>query len=524
MAQNQNQPAPNIALPARFLVPFFVLVGAVLLAYKGFSSSSSLYFIALAAAAPLVYLINNPGVWLIVILGLTRSYLIIPGLPQGLQVVHVMMFGFAIVVWARQIISKPKRKPREWTDTMGFLFIFVIALTAATRGVGIRALGSTLWGGMAYVKLLLAYMFMIAARHVPLTKRQLKASIITMICLSLLPALAQLVLQLSGGRIYQQYTFIEVYYEGLVASLIAAEDGGIVRYYFFGGLGSTLMMFALVMIPFQRKNAVILVIVLGTALLLNGLSGFRVNIMATLGIVCIYFVLRSQRGALARIVAILTVGLLVLLCLFPFAEKLPTSVQRSLSWIPYLPISGWVRAAAQSSVDWRVEIWKMAWEEIPRYLWIGKGLAMESEDVLSYAARLSGPLSAFLSHNYHNGPITLLLDLGIPGLITGSLFLFVSSIEYWKKSKALADNPLIRNFYMFFLASHIYATFAFFLVFGDDESFVTAFIVVGIMRSVVVSSQVIEQKAKAAALATATQALPIPAKDASVAGRLLRPT
>ncbi len=472
-------------LPA-ILIQMIAALVVIFLAFYSLKSGSLTLQMGLLAAPVVFFLINNPAVWLVVILGLVQSKLILPGLPQGLQLVHVMMAGFAMMILARNCITKSISFSRRASDVFLYGFLFVLAATAAHRGIGIRALGSDQWGGMSYIKLFVAAAFLMTTKYVVLTPKQIRAAIFLMIGLSMLPLAAQLLYQLSGGRIYMQYRFVEAYTSGLLASVEASESGsGVVRLHAVGGLAFSLLMAGVVMIRPVGPRKMLLVFVVGFSILLAGLSGFRGQILTISGTLLLFAVFAKPTKQILRLG--LTGGILLLslaLC-YPVIQYLPAPIQRSLSFLPGADIPIDIMMDATYSYEWRTRIWKLAWNEVPDYLWIGKGFTFNQEDMFSLSARRDGVLNAFLVHNYHSGPLSLLLDLGLFGLIFGGGFLLVSTIEIFRRLDRITGDPILRRFYLFMGCFYIYNLPSYFLVFGDvRETFPALFIYLAILKMV----------------------------------------
>jgi O-antigen ligase len=97
-------------------------------------------------------------------------------------------------------------------------------------------------------------------------------------------------------------------------------------------------------------------------------------------------------------------------------------VQRAVSFLP-VDIDPDARRDAQGTLDWRFQMWKHVIPEIPNYLWIGKGYSFSGLDyTLTQLAVQRGIISsayeaALISGAYHHGVLTLLLPLGLPGLL-----------------------------------------------------------------------------------------------------------
>ena len=71
---------------------------------------------------------------------------------------------------------------------------------------------------------------------------------------------------------------------------------------------------------------------------------------------------------------------LVAALLVPFANKLPISAQRCLTLLP-LELDRGAIEEARGSTDWRLEMWRVVWTDIPNYLLVGKGYAIDPKDL-----------------------------------------------------------------------------------------------------------------------------------------------
>ncbi len=69
---------------------------------------------------------------------------------------------------------------------------------------------------------------------------------------------------------------------------------------------------------------------------------------------------------------ILALGLLGASVALPFTERLPLVVQRTICFLP-VKVNPAVRFDAWASTDWRLRMWNVIVEQIPRYFWVGKG-------------------------------------------------------------------------------------------------------------------------------------------------------
>ena len=127
------------------------------------------------------------------------------------------------------------------------------------------------------------------------------------------------------------------------------------------------------------------------------------------------------------------------------------------------------------SVEWRVEICKYCWE-FPEYLWIGRGSTFnvfDTVDPLTHSdIMLYTPWFAFQTHAYHSGPLTLLIDYGLPGFLIGTWLLLAIGVTAWKIAAKMVRYRSLESRYCLALCSWLlWQVISFFLVYGQMPKF-----------------------------------------------------
>jgi hypothetical protein len=211
--------------------------------------------------------------------------------------------------------------------------------------------------------------------------------------------------------------------------------------------------------------------------LTGALGGFRsVFILEALTFLLLFYfegLFRSKYFGFFLGTLILVGALLV-----PLANKLPLSIQRAISVLP-LKLDPIARFEAESSTQWRVEMWEMLLPEVPRYLWLGKGLAVSGADLelsadLAGRGQMSSQELAITGGVYHNGPLTLLIPFGIWGAL-GWIWLVVASIRALYRNHRYGDESL-RRINAFLLAFFVAKVVMFFTLYGDFRSEFASFV------------------------------------------------
>jgi hypothetical protein len=124
---------------------------------------------------------------------------------------------------------------------------------------------------------------------------------------------------------------------------------------------------------------------------------------------------------------------------------------------------------ARGSTDWRMEMWRTIIPDVPKYLWIGKGYAIDPKDLYfaqqNISVRTYAPFeTALVAGDYHNGPLSLIIPFGVWGVLAFLWFSIASLRLLWRNFKYGEES--IRNINGFLLASFISKLFYFLFVFG----------------------------------------------------------
>jgi O-antigen ligase len=201
------------------------------------------------------------------------------------------------------------------------------------------------------------------------------------------------------------------------------------------------------------------------------LSGFR----GQLGFFVILFVVQFIVEGLWKTAFLPAAVLLAAVSLTPvllFANKMPLAVQRTFAFLP-VNIEPQVRDEAADSIQWRLDMWHEVWPEVPKYLLIGKGYAIDPLELyLTSEAIRMGIYSSYedsvLAGDYHNGALSVLMPFGIFGAI-GFLWLLGAGIKVLYLNRRYGD-PQLKSINTLFLSYFITQCIMFFFVFGALDS------------------------------------------------------
>jgi len=157
-----------------------------------------------------------------------------------------------------------------------------------------------------------------------------------------------------------------------------------------------------------------------------------------------------------------------LAALIPITSHLPITMQRALSFLP-LDVDPIAREGARTSTEWRLNMWKHLVPQIPQYLLLGKGYAIDANELNMLSSGMthdsSGTEGAELAGDYHNGPLSVVIPFGIYGLV-GFIWLIVAGFRVLYRNYKFGD-PLYKKANTFLYAYFIARMLAFTFLFGS---------------------------------------------------------
>jgi hypothetical protein len=460
----------NPAIVRSLLVYAICLPVAIFLGFllsDPLDKSNALWFAVGVLLLVLPLLLRWYHAWLIAIWNMTITFIYLPGLLPGW--VPMACLGFAVALGHYILNRERKFLPSESVSASLVFLSLVVLVTAKMRGgLGFSALGDESVGGKRYLFIWVAVLgyFALISQPVPPRKRKLYTA------LFLLGAVTGAVNNLST-MIGPLGNFLYVFFPGMSSSgdTNPMAEANIER---FGGIAGACMMLMFGMVAVYGIEGVLNLrktwrpILFFSALVMSSFGGYR-GIVVMVGITlvlvfCFEGLLRSRLMPVAVLGVIAAAGLVI--C---FSDQLPLPVQRCLAVLP-VKISPIAKLSAEASSDWRLDMWKSLLPEIPRYLFLGKGLTFDANDMAMYTTlgqdQVGGDVGGGmnLAADYHNGPLSVIIPFGIWGAAGFLWFLMASIKVLWKNYKyGDADAHKINTFLLcYFIAK----TIMFMVVFG----------------------------------------------------------
>lgn len=452
---------PRAYLALGVCLPLAVLLGYLVAEPLESSSVAAIVLIFSVLATPLLMKWYHP------ILILSWNACVTPYFFPGQFSLWILMacIGFFFAILNRA--TNPHRKLINIRSvTIPLLFIGVVVLVTAllTGGVGVQSLGGAKYGGSRYV-----YIFAAIAGYFALTSRRIPPHrAATCAAMFFLPGLTALVSNLAYALGPSFYFLYYLFPAGGALEQAAADysmDQTILR---LGGLMPAVpALYGYLLSRYGLRGTLNsskpLRVVFFLAALIGCLAtGFRFSLILFLFIIVLLFYFEGLHRT-RWLAAFLAVAVLGAFAVLPYAYKLPLPVQRTLSFLP-ANVDTLAMESANSSTDWRLNMWREVLPEIPQYLLKGKGYSIDP-DVLKFGSAIDRFAVVKAAGDYHNGPLSILIPLGIFGLI-GFVWFLAASIRALHRY-ARRGAPELRTFNTFLLAIFLAKTAGFFLVFGS---------------------------------------------------------
>jgi hypothetical protein len=350
------------------------------------------------------------------------------------------------------------------------LFAAVVIITGMmTGGFGFRSMGSQQYGGKRYFALLaaIAGYFALTSRPIPPHRAGFYAA-----CF-FLSGLTYVVANLAAAAGPSFYFLLSIFSSDLATDQLIRQGApglGMLRIGGLTAVGSAI--YAYLLARFGIRGVLDLsrpwrLLVFLAAVGAGVFAGFR-SYVALFALTFLALFILEGLHRTRYLPVLLGLVLLGSVTILPYVNKLPLTAQRALSFLPgrFDPLAA---QDASATLDWRFDMWKQVLPEVPRYLLLGKGFGFDAKDLYLAAETerrfqseaLSGTITV---GDYHNGPLSILIPLGIYGMIAFLWFLIAGFRVLYRNYKS--GSPEYRNVNALILAAFIARAFFFFTGFG----------------------------------------------------------
>ena len=402
----------------------------------------------------------------------------LPGRPQLWMLFAAIGFGIVVL---NSSMDRERRMIHVPAITIPLVFFLAVVLMTAklTGGMSVYALGggqlgSSTIGGKGYFYIMFAVMgyFVMTSQVVPLERVKTYTSVFF---LSGVTGMFSNLAYMLGPAFYFLFYLFPVEFAVNQAMSDWAAGSEIVRMVGVASAGVAAYFFMMVRFGIRgifdlSKPWRLLCFI--AVIFITLLGGFRTMLITYVIHFAIQFWLEGLlRTRLAVVLAL--AGIVAAAISVPFLDRMPLSVQRCVAFVPGAPVSQLTKLDAEASTRWRLEMWAVLMPEIPKYLLLGKGYALNAAELyLSGQAVRQGLVKSFevsvVSGAYHNGTLSLIIPFGIWGLI-GFVWLVAAGLWVLHRNYRYGESKLqVVNTFLF--AYFIMRTIVFFFVFGSVDS------------------------------------------------------
>jgi len=405
---------------------------------------------------------------LIVAWNATVAVFFLPGRPG----VWMLFAGISLVITVLQcILNKSVQFQQVPSMTLPVLFLLgVVLLTAKlTGGIGLRSLGGSSYGGKGYAFVIAGVMgyFALSSVHIPAHRAQLFSLLFFLSGVTY--AISNLA-YVAGPGFWFLFAVFPVEY----AMGHAAADYGMGGFVRLTGLGFGCIALCNVFLmrygirglfdmarPWRLAFFTVTVV---TSLF----GGFR----TTVAIIALTFAAQFIVEGLLRTRLLLVVilgAVLALAVVVPVASRLPLGVQRALTVLPFLKLDGAVRANADASIEWRLEMWRILLPQVKEHFWLGKGYRIDPTELYLVTESIrrgltEGHQGPIVSGDYHSGPLSVIVPFGIFGVLAFTWILVVGTRLLYRNWRY--GDASLRNINMFLFAAYLAKLIFYIFVFG----------------------------------------------------------
>lgn len=379
----------------------------------------------------------------------------LPGQPYLWVPLAVLGLGFAIV---NRLTSSHVRLISVPFITRPLLCLMAVVLVTAyfRGGLGLHSFGSETYGGRNYAYIFAAILgyFALSSQRIPTQRAQFFTGLFLLTGVTgLIPNLAFL-----GGKAWYFLFYLFppdlAFEQAARANSVDMEFGRVVG---LGPFATALFCWLLARYGIRRifslRHPWPFLLFLVT-MIAAGFTGFRSVLLLFVSILAVQFWFEGLFKWKTVVPALAILGLSAGV-LLPNADKLPLVVQRTLSIFP-VRLSPVAEMSAEGSSEWRLEMWQQVLPEVPQYLLKGKGFAIDPTDLAlsEFNNRFNiGYSAAIAAGDYHNGPLSLVIPLGIWGFLAFGWFV-VAALRYLHRVYRYGD-PELRTINTFLLASFL---------------------------------------------------------------------
>jgi len=452
-------------------IPLAIFLGYVLASPAPFQDPSTYFGVGAVLGLlllPVALKFHHPG--LILAWNTTTVIFFLPGRPNIWMTLAIVGF---VITGLQYILSRRSVQPTvslvSWPVIFFGIVVFVTMLM--TGGIGFKALGAELGGGRRYAGIfagILGY-YAISMHRIPLAKANFFFGLFFLSGVTL--AIGSLAQYLPSGLNFifllfpvDSWVLYSGEMEGQSLSTARLSSFGLAAVfamcYMLGRYGIRGMFMS-----GRPWRFVIFLLIWATSLI----GGYRSLMLLTAALFVIQFYLEGLHKT-HLLAVFLIAGMALAAASVQFAPHLPYSFQRALS-IFNLPVSPQVELDTRNSNEWRLRMWAKVTPQIPQYLLLGKGFGINvrentmTQEMVFSRREIDSSAAAQVAQDYHNGPLSVLIPLGIFGVF-GVLWFWYAGFRLLVANYRYGV-PQLQSINTLLLALFVTKVLSFLLIFGS---------------------------------------------------------
>jgi hypothetical protein len=473
----------NINNPALFrslivyavCVPLAIIIGYMLTNPLDYQSMGFIGVVAALLILPLLMKWHYP----LLIFSWTAPFTLffLPGRPTLFLAMVLVSLTISVV---ERILNREKHfVPMGGVGWPLLALLGVVIMTAElTGGIGLKAMGSAVYGGRKYVTLIIGILSFFAITAQPIPKNKANLYIFLFYAGTFLSFVSDFY-TLVPSPLRFIYQVIPMSDRGIDEMGNVQMQVGVTR---LSGLAGTATAVYLWMLARYGIREIFLSgklwrpAVLCLSFVLIFLGGFRSGIIGALMMFGLIFVMEKVHRTMLMLPIVLA-AIMGGVALVPLAPHLPYTFQRALAFLP-VNVDPAVRVDAEASTQWRLDMWQALLPTVPNYLLLGKGYSFSVETFNDYMGRdatfksidmADNPLA--LSSDFHSGPFSVVIPFGIWGVLAWLWYCGAGFRVIWRNHRY--GDPKLRHLNLFLFAAFVAKCIVFLFIYGgivDDVS------------------------------------------------------
>jgi hypothetical protein len=391
----------------------------------------------------------------------------------------VVIFFFTLFFATRTI---PWRRKLNTLDYLIYINLAYLAVVYIRNPAGFWAIQTSIVGGRPYFEIAFAFAAFIILSRVNVSDYIAKIFPLFFVLPTWLVGILDLVARLlpqTGSVLYLIYSGVGS--RGIAGAFQQDAQIGETRMTGLQSAGTTSVMALCskydpleLMSPLHPFKAILL----GISFAAIFLSGYRSAFLFAMTALVLAALLRGRIRDLWIGGGMLLLVLVTLISLQGVVLQLPTTMQRTLSWLP----GQWSAEAlhqAEGSSQWRFEMWEWAWNDdriLRDRIWgQGFGLSMDDMNLIANAlmsgegaaSRLGGSdrENFMITGSFHSGPLSTIKYIGVVGLVLYYPLMCYMAVLAWKLCRRARGTKGF-SLALFVSIPIIYEPFNFVIIFG----------------------------------------------------------